>query len=135
MQVLCLFCDKESLWISEKPAKRKKDALVQSVTRTAEISIKESVMIKGDERLKVHVENVNSLQEKPGIMNLAEKHIQGNLNAIFPNLLLKIIERISMKEKDTNMKKKNHIVKHLNTFVNMSKNTSLKKHMLLGYHT
>ena len=41
--VQCIFCDKKTLWISQKTGKRKEDRLFKCVTKTAETSIKESV--------------------------------------------------------------------------------------------
>ena len=57
--VQCIFCDKKTLWIPQKAGKRKADRLVKCVTRTGETSIKESVVRKGDERLKIHTENAD----------------------------------------------------------------------------
>ena len=71
-----------------------------------------------------------SSQKKPGIMSFAEKPTQENLNVTSQNFLLKKIKWIIQKEKDTKVKRKRDIVRHLNTFVNILKNISLKRHML-----
>ena len=62
--VQCIFCDKKTLWISQKTGKRKEDRLVKCVTKTAETSIKESVVRKGDERLKEHLENADLIAKE-----------------------------------------------------------------------
>ena len=68
-----------------------------------------------------------SSQKKPGIMSFAEKPTQENLNVTSQNFLLKKIKWIIQKEKDTKVKRKRDIVRHLNTFVNILKNISLKR--------
>ena len=49
-----------------------------------------------------------TLQEKPGIMNLAEKHIQANLNAIFQNLFLKMIEDFNERKRHQSEEEESH---------------------------
>ena len=78
-----------------------------------------------------------SSQKTPGIMSLAEKPTQENLNVTSKNFLRKKKKWIIQKDKDTKVKKKGDIVRHLNTFffVNTLQNISLKRHMLYGFHT
>ena len=112
--------------------KEKKDALVQCVTRTAEISIKESVMRKDDERLKVHVENVDFIAREAWYRESCRKAYTRKPQRNFPKLVSKN-DREDFNERKRHQSEEEE--SHLNTFVNMSKNTSLKKHMLFGYHS